>query len=48
MESQGRIDYFINNLLSEKEQLIYQKAVSEDPDSQVCMCALAENAILGG
>lgn len=44
MESKEKIDHFLNNLLSEKEKLLYQKAVNGDPESQVCMCVLAENA----
>ena len=46
MESKEKIDHFLNNLLSEKEKLLYQKAVNGNPESQVCMCVLAENATL--
>lgn len=46
MESKEKIDHFLNNLLSEKEKLLYQKAVNGDPESQVCMCVLAENTTL--
>lgn len=38
MESKEKIDHFLNNLLSEKEKLLYQKAVNGDLESQVCMC----------
>lgn len=34
MESKELIDHFLNNLLSEKEKILYQKAVSGDPKSQ--------------
>ena len=46
MESKELIDHFLNNLLSEKEKILYQKAVSGDPKSQVSICVLAENATL--